>query len=64
MAGLESLDMAYPRYRPSRSISVEQPPQLPNNYLDSEISRQHRETLIEISRNRGNFDFIYAYGYR
>lgn len=52
MAGLESFSMDFQRHRPSRSIS-EHPSQLQQNFQDTEmIRRQHRETLMEMSKNK------------
>lgn len=52
MAGLESFNMDFQRHRPSRSIS-EHPSQLQQNFQDTEmIRRQHRETLMEMSKNK------------
>lgn len=59
MAGLESFDMAYQRHRPSRSIS-EHPLQPQHNILSTDIIReQQRNTLLEISRKKGNFSILY-----
>lgn len=58
MAGLESFNMDFQRHRPSRSIS-EHPTQLQQNVQDPEmIRRQHRETLMEMSKNKGYFKFM------
>lgn len=56
MAGLESLNMDYPRHRPSRSIS-EHPSQLLQQNVpdDDNVRQQQRETLVEMSRNKGNY---------
>lgn len=59
MAGLESFNEAYQRHRPSRSIS-EHPTVNSQLQIDTENMRQqHRETLMEMSRNKGNFKFQY-----
>lgn len=59
MAGLESFNMDFQRHRPSRSIS-EHPSQ--PNLDDTEVMRRHhRETLIEMSKNKGCFNFISKY---
>lgn len=58
MAGLESFNMAYQRHQPSRSISVN-PSQLQLDLLDNDtVRQQQRDTLIEMSRNKGNFIFL------
>lgn len=50
MAGLESFNMDFQRHRPSRSVS-EHPSQ--PNLDDTEVMRRHhRETLIEMSKNK------------
>jgi len=59
MAGLESFNMDYQRHRPSRSISEVQSLQQQNNFTDPEIVRQQqRETLMEMSRKKGNFNMV------
>lgn len=55
MAGLESFNMDYQRHRLSRSIS-EHPSQSQDDLSNSETLRQQqRETLMEMSRNKGNY---------
>lgn len=60
MAGLESFNMDYQRHRPSRSISEVHASQQ-SNFTDTEILRQQqRETLMAMSRNKGNFKIIFG----
>lgn len=60
MAGLESFNMDYQRHRPSRSISEVHASQQQSNFTDTEILRQQqRETLMAMSRNKGNFKMIF-----
>lgn len=54
MAGLESFNMDYQKHRPSRSISEVHSLQQ-NNFTNAEVLRQQqRETLMEMSRKKGN----------
>uniref|UniRef100_A0A2S2PLX3 Solute carrier family 25 member 46 n=1 Tax=Schizaphis graminum TaxID=13262 RepID=A0A2S2PLX3_SCHGA len=50
MAGLESFNMDFQRHRPSRSISEH--PSQPNVNDTEMIRQQHREQLIEMSKNK------------